>query len=365
MKQKKRFTKDKVMMGIFILLSSLYGGFLGFLSGRMMDELGFAGLLVIFFSVFLSIPFHIILHEVGHLIAGKLSGYEFIMFRLFNSVWIKTHDGISRRKEYVSGILGQALMVPPTNTEHPPFLLYHLGGILVNLLTALIFWFSAPLFASAVLIYFFRISAVTALFLGLSNAFPVKGTDGYNILQFFKDNDQQTEVTAVLNYYQQMVQGVPFTELRKDINLTDHTDLTNPLTVNFHDIHALAYLEEENFEAAREIYHHLWRHLDQLFEGHKMEMNMSYLFTLLLTDPTHPDVEEIKNSKYYKTYQKLKQVDSYRLLAAEAMYVDHDFSKANQLLTQGEAEIQFTPTVSDEQLERQLYQYLRNELTSQ
>lgn len=96
-----------------------------------------------------------------------------------------------------------------------------------------------------------------------------------------------------------------------------------------------------------------------------MEMNMSYLFTLLLTDPTHPDVEEIKKSKYYKTYQKLKQVDSYRLLAAEAMYLDRDFSEAAKLLTKGEAEIQFTPTVSDEQLERQLYQYLRNELTSQ
>lgn len=229
MKQKKRFTKDKIMMVIFILLSSLYGGFLGFLSGRMMGELGSYGLVILLFSVFLSIPLHVILHEVGHLIAGKLSGYEFIMFRLFNSVWIKTTDGISRRKEFVSGILGQALMAPPANNKQPPFLLYHLGGILVNLLTALIFWFSAPLFSSVALIYSFRISAVTALFLGLSNAFPVKGTDGYNILRFFKDNDQHTEVTAVLNLYQKMVQGVPFAELRKDIHLADHTDLTNPL----------------------------------------------------------------------------------------------------------------------------------------
>lgn len=89
---------------------------------------------------------------------------------------------------------------------------------------------------------------------------------------------------------------------------------------------------------------------------------MNYLFTLLLTEPAHPAVEKIQQSPFYKPYQKIKQADSYRLFAAEALYLDRDYEKAAELLEKGEKEIPFSPTVSDEKLERLLYEHLQTEL---
>lgn len=314
--------------------------------------------------IFVSIPIHVLLHEVGHLLAGLLSGYEFIMFRLFSFLWIKTDEGLSRRKQHIPGVLGQALMVPPTNsqTERPPFLLYHLGGLILNGLTAILFVLVGKNLVDPFPRYFFYLSAVIAVFLLITNLLPFKGTDGYNIHNYFKNPNQEDEILTLLYLYRDMVKGLPYSEIQASSQLDDIPDFKNPNTVTLYSLQAAAAFEQYDFEKAREIYALLWKKLDQLLAPHKTEISMNYLFTLFLTDPAHPHVARIRKSPYYKAYRKVKQADSYRVFAAEALYLDEDYAKAAELLAKGEKEIPFAPTVSDENVEILLYQYLQKAL---
>lgn len=313
-----------------------------------------------------SIPLHVIVHEVGHLLTGLLSGYKFLMFRLFNQLWIQTDNGLSKRKQYIPGVLGQALMTPPEPNEgkQPPVLFYHLGGLLFNGLTALIFLIIGLQLANPSIRYFFYVSATTAFFLLVTNALPIKGTDGYNISQYLKVGVAKDETTMILYLYRDMVQGVPFQEIQKKIDLDDFQDFSKPHTTTLYTLHAATYLEELDFEQARAIYSTLWSKKDQLFAAHQIEISFNYFFTLLLTDPLHPAVAEIRQTKPFNTYRKQKLADSYRIFAAEALYLENNRTKALDLLNKGQKQIPYAPTVSDEKLERILYDYLKQEIQS-
>lgn len=364
MSKKKQFNSASLMK----ILTFLFFGSLGILS--VAYELKYYGDISIGFYlytmaiIFVSVPIHVLLHEFGHLLAGLLSGYQFIMFRLFNQLWIKTDTGLSRRKQFLPGVLGQALMIPSekSKAEKPPYVLYHLGGLILNGLTAIFFVTFGKSIADPFTQYFFYLSAVIAVFLLITNLLPFKGTDGYNILSYSKNPNQEDEILAILYLYQDMVKGLSFNAIEKSIQFDKMPDFNNPNAVTLQSIQATAAFEAYDFEKAREIYAALWEKIDHLLDPHKTDVSMNYLFTLLLTDSAHPDVEVIRQSPFYKPYRKIKQADSYRLFATEALYLEKNYKKALELLEKGEKEIPFSPTVSDENLERLLYEYLNTEI---
>lgn len=361
MSEKKWLNSTTLLQTLTFLFFAGLGLFSVYYEFKYYGNMSIAFYLYTIVIILVSIPIHVLLHEVGHLLAGLISGYEFIMFRLFNYLWIKTDKGLSRRKQYIPGVLGQALMVPPdkNGNDRPPFLLYHLGGLLLNSLTAIFFVVFGKSSADPFTRYFFYLSAMTALILLITNLLPFKGTDGYNIRNYLKNPDQEDEIVKILYLYRDMVRGLSFNEIQESITFDEMHDFKNPNTVTFFGLQAAAYLETYDLEKANEKYRILWEHIDLLFEAHKMDVSMNYLFTLLLTDPTHPDVKNIQQSSFYKSYLKIQQVDSFRIFAAEALYLDADYEKALEFLKKAEKEILFAPTVSDERLEQLLYKYLR------
>lgn len=366
--EEKKLTKKKKnwkRVGGWILLLGV-SAFIGFYGSYFIQE-NFSGLsfwhFFLSFVVFIiSFPLHVILHEVGHLIAGALSGYKFIMFRLFGTIWIRTEEGISKRKQYVPGILGQALMVPPENKENPPFLLYHSGGLIMNVLTAIVLFLMGRAISSQAVTLFLYAIAAMAIILFIMNVVPVKGTDGYNILKHFKEPESLTEFTNILNLYSGMIQGESFVDLKRYIDVDSLDGIENPNAVTFYTAIASAYYEECEWEKARDIYAMLWENRKHLIEPHKPEVYYNYLFTLYLTEPNHPDIEKIKETQAYKASENSKVADGLKVRAAEAIYRDGDFNKAKALLDEGEPKIATAPTISEEKLEYQMYRYLRNEI---
>lgn len=328
-----------------------------------MSDLTFWDYILAFAIFIVSFPLHIILHEVGHLIGGLLSGYQFIMFRLFNTVWIKTDAGLSKRKQVIQGILGQALMAPPENVEEPPFLLYHSSGLIMNLLTAGLLIFLGIVSDSSSVSILLYVSAFVALLLFVMNSVPTKGNDGYNIIEHYKRPETLKEFTNILYLYSGMVKGVPFVDLQKYIDTEQLDDFENPNTVTFISAQAAAYYEQENYEGARERYALLWDNRETLLELHKPEVYHNYLYTLLLTEPDHEDVEKVRATKVYKNYEQIKTADGLKVRAAEAAFLENDVEKARALLAEGEPMIALAPTITEENAERQMYAYLKREMT--
>ncbi len=364
MKNKKENGGNTLKNILFILFFAAIGALGGYFIAAYLREITFLDIVYALAITIISFPLHVILHESGHLLGGLLSGYQFIMFRLFNTVWIKTEEGLSRREEYTPGILGQALMVPPKTEEgeETPFFLYHASGVLINVVTGALFILLGQRVSVEWLAYFFIVSSMSAFFLAITNAVPLRGTDGYNIVQHFKREEASSEVSHLLYMYRDMVEGASLESLQKYVDLDTHASLENPNAATMHSLRASYLLERKDFEGARKIYQALYENRDELFAGHRPGVVLNYLFTLLLTEPFHPDVPKLVDSKVYKQLKQVKQSDYIRYRAAVELYFNRDLEKTEGLLTEGEKYIPLAPTVTDENFEKTMYQYLKTDL---
>lgn len=131
------------------------------------------------FCLALAFVLQIILHELGHLLFGLLSGYRFVSFRF------------GFRLLAQCGQLCRCVMCPPELDEDGtfPLSLYSLGGIFLNLLSGLLFLLLYFISGGMLLLTLFSLSAgILGLGFGLMFALPVKYSDGYNAL-WLNDDD--------------------------------------------------------------------------------------------------------------------------------------------------------------------------------
>src|SRR5699024_8670727 len=105
-----------------------------------------------------------------------LSGYGFASYRIGSLMWIK-QDGKVRFKRFsIAGTGGQCLMTPPELTEEGmPYVLYNLGGVLMNLILAALclcadFLWAENWYLSAFLI----VTALSGVWLAAVNGIPLK-----------------------------------------------------------------------------------------------------------------------------------------------------------------------------------------------
>ena len=127
----------------------------------------------------LAFVLQIVLHELGHLLFGLLSGYGFVTFRF------------GPRLLAQCGLLCRCVMCPPEPDEDGcfPLSLYSLGGICLNLLSGLLFLWVYFISGDMLVLTLFSLSAgILGLGLGLMFALPVKYSDGYNAL-WLNDDD--------------------------------------------------------------------------------------------------------------------------------------------------------------------------------
>ncbi len=97
----------------------MVGAFIGFslpmyISGVTITPLDLVIALIV---AVISIPIHVLIHEAGHLLFGKLSGYRFLSFRLFSYMWVMDEERIRFKRLTTPGIIGQCLMIPPPFKE--------------------------------------------------------------------------------------------------------------------------------------------------------------------------------------------------------------------------------------------------------
>ncbi len=140
-------------------------------------------LLLVFF--YLGFIIQIALHEAGHLVFGLWTGYRFLSYRIFSLMWLRQDGRILFRRLSLAGTGGQCLLAPPDWSEDFPYVLYNLGGVLMNVITALLFWALAFLCPPALRLLL-RLTAVAGLASALTNGLPLRvgpiDNDGRNIL---------------------------------------------------------------------------------------------------------------------------------------------------------------------------------------
>lgn len=136
--------------------------------------------LAAFLCLALAFVLQIVLHELGHLLFGLMGGYRFTAFRF------------GPRLMAECGLLCRCVMAPPEPDEggYYPITLYSLGGIVLNLLSGLLFLWVYFVSGGTLLLTLFSLSAgILGLGLGLMFALPVRDSDGYNALWLVDDDE--------------------------------------------------------------------------------------------------------------------------------------------------------------------------------
>ena len=158
----------------------------------------------------------LVLHELGHLLGGKMSGYRLLFWRL-GPFWLE-RDGKGKLAASLGGWRGgQCVMVPggagPWGSC--PYLLYNFGGILLNLLACalgLAGCLTGGMGTGGRL--FFLQLFWTGVPRGYLNGMPyLKGgvpTDGYILRLLGREPGVRRDYAAYLQVYALSRQGIPF-----------------------------------------------------------------------------------------------------------------------------------------------------------
>lgn len=317
---------------------------------------------LLFVSFIIGFILHIMFHELGHLIAGLASGYEFISFRVGSLTLIKEDNKLKFKKFSIQGTAGQCLMMPPdVKPDVCPYLLYNLGGIFMNLLLALlslfiVFIFPLPRLLNAFLVLFMVSGILSALMNGLPLKMASSQNDGRNVLEISRDLNQRYAF-----YYQLKIIGLLYQGIRlKEIPL-HWFELPKPISddgsvlIGLKGIEASCYQDRHDFDKAKEIYEDLLS-LPNLIEIYKLEAQCELLFYKLLGEGQIPQIEP-RLTQYIKAMKT--HVSKQRLLIAMALLMDGDEEKANQLTWQFEKLATKYPAQSEVEGERELIQLVK------
>ena len=172
--------------------------FVGYAMGNFLhsSELpsGIFGIIVGIASFIICFVLQVFVHELGHLVAGKMSGYKLLWFGVFNTTFVKKNGKLMRTTMKHKGVLGHCLMSPPEmkNGKYP-FVFYVLGGGLMNFLVSAIslaiYFIFLPQFW--ILVMF----AGVGIMIGVSNIVPMNigglTNDGYDILKRCKNDAER------------------------------------------------------------------------------------------------------------------------------------------------------------------------------
>ena len=126
---------------IYIAVGLVVGLILANFGGRTIQQRGVLALIPLVLILVVAYFLQIIIHELGHLIFGLMTGYRFKSFRIGSLMLIRNADGkLSFKRLSIAGTAGQCLMGPP-DIENGKIMhiLYNFGGVIANLTAAVIF----------------------------------------------------------------------------------------------------------------------------------------------------------------------------------------------------------------------------------
>ena len=321
----------------------------------------------------ISLPFIIVIHELGHLLCGKLSGYQFISLRLLLFQWTKNKDGKIKFSKVSSlfGIGGQCLMIPTREEKDFRYLLYNLGGGLANVIVGLAL--ITPIFLSGhPFMRWLFIAGIVSIFIAAINLIPIAfggfPNDAKNILEARKSEDARLGFYRVLQANGEMALGKYLSDFDEDFfKMNEDADVNNFLVAQFILFHA-AYLEEKgNY---KESYQQLLLlEKAKLPSVYKAQVLLALLFDELVYQGDAESLERAKERwAFHKNDKRILEIVEEKNpalmipYAAKIAFIDYDLRAARKLLSEAKKLIPTLQNFGMEHLANQMVERLENRL---
>ncbi len=344
----------KVLKYLIIFLVCIAGGFLiGSLAGSLISGKSVAESvvklksleiwefiivpLVALGSALVSFAILVIIHEAGHLVAGLLTGYKFVSFRIFNLTFIKENGKIKVKRFSIAGTGGQCLLTPPDlPADELPVFWYNIGGVLANVLALLLilplFWIIDNPFG----IIFVAVFAVIDLILILMNGIPMNKNglcnDAGNIGMLRRNLKARKGLMNQLNVNAMIQNGFRPKDIPESyFTIDDDSDInfTNPMEVSVPLMHADRLIDAGENEKAYGELKSLYIHKDEIMGLYVKEIACELAYTAMTTGRIEEATELLDEDlmKYLTAYSKVMS-SKQRILFAKALLIDRDYGKA-------------------------------------
>jgi hypothetical protein len=371
MKKEKenRLKNSSFLPTVFFMI---IGGMCGFFGVRMIDsrlkimgkgvESGFLPFILIIILMYLAIFLQIIVHEGGHLIFGKLSGYKFVSFRI-GSIMLVFNEGKYKLKRFsLKGTGGQCLMMPPdSDGDDFPYVLYNFGGAIANIVFSLL---CLMLYKLMPQVNYFSIFLTICIIIGIAfalmNGIPMylggMSNDGRNALFLGKDKEAKRAFWLQLYINGLNANGTRLADINEEFfQLPEKADLNNPLICAI-GVYKFSYLHDKRlFDEAKEMGEFMLENAPGTLEIHRNELRCELLFYEIMGLCRKEEIDRLY-TKQLRNYIKATSlyVSRKRLMYAYALLVEEDASKAKKELENFERTARTYPYEVEVQGEREL-----------
>lgn len=365
--------KKKIHWGVWIMTAvmMLVGASCGIFMARFVDipaalgentgkRLIMLGLLLIGMYAFVFL--HLVIHEAGHLAFGLLTGYRFSSFRIGSLMWVKDGEKVRFKRLSIAGTGGQCLLEPPAFEDgHFPFVLYNLGGSLMNIISGLLF---LPLYALAggdtFLGVLFLVAAELGFVMAAMNGIPMRmgmvDNDGYNALSLGRNPAARKAFWLQMKINEQTTLGVRLKDM-PDVWFpwVEDGELKNSMTAAIAVFHCNRLVDAHRFPEAEEKIAHLLNAKTGIVDLYRNLLLCDRIYMELLGE-SRPDVlEDLRSKELERFMKKMKTYPSVlRTQYAYALLAEGDSRKAWEYKAQFEKITKTYPYPSDIQSEREL-----------
>lgn len=345
---------------LFLLMAVLYGALaadcMKTFSEMKMTSGGYA--MVLMASViFLYTGFfvQILIHEFGHLVFGLLSGYRFSSFRIGNLIWIKNRQGIHLKRLSLAGTGGQCLMSPPDMEGGKiPFILYHLGGCIMNTVFALILlggciFFKTGPFLSAFLLITSLVGFVCAFLNGIPIHFSSADNDGFNAVSLGENPEAVRSFWTQLKINEQNTNGIRIKDMPEEwFRVPSDEEMRNSMTAVMGVSAANRMMDAHKFNEAEQLIEHLLRMESGIAGLHRSLLICDRIYCELIKGSGREWIDYMRDRQQRKFMQAMKNFPS--VIRTKYVYVllfERDMEKAEKIKRRFEEQVRSYPYESD------------------
>ncbi|MHC1749329.1 MAG: M50 family metallopeptidase [Cellulosilyticaceae bacterium] len=371
---KRQEKKGKNNSIIIIIIAMIIGAGFGFFSEGALENtsLGeknsvFILVLMILF-IYTTVYIQIVVHELGHMIAGKMSGYKFVSFRIGRLMLMKEKGKLKLKRFMIVGTGGQCLMMPPIEDRYNyPYILYNLGGGIANLIIS---------FMSAILYllmpakgwgttFLFMLCCI-GIFSAFVNMIPMRiggiANDGYNAKALTKSQETRHAFWVQLYINGVLTAGEKIDSIPNEyFEFPQNPDLNDALICAIGACRCSYLHSKKEFEQAEVLSNYLLENATGLLEIHKNELRCELMFYEIIGLCRKEEIDKF----YTKGLQKyIKATKSYitrrRLMYAYELIVENNQQAAQKHLIAFEKAAKNYPYASEVESERDLLTLIKN-----
>lgn len=341
---------------IYLLIGALCGGL--FLRWEALPDSFVLIMALLLGGVYLAMALQIAIHEAGHLVFGLLTGYRFSSYRFFSLMWIKQDGKLRFKKLNLAGTGGQCLMAPPDWREDFPYVLYNLGGVLMNLIAAALFWLLSLIAAPTVKV-FLLMGALIGLAFALLNGLPLRvgpiDNDGRNILSIRRSPAARRAFWLQMKVNERQAAGVRLRDMPEDwFSVTGDETPENSILAAVAVNRAARLMDNHRFDEAAALQDRLIAQED-LAGIYRGLLRCDRIFCELLGEGREETLASLLTKEQTKFMKSMKSYPSVlRTQIALALLREHDTAAAEKLKAAFEKMARSYPYPTDIESEREL-----------